>query len=753
MQVQNVSVSESTLGQEKTSPQCTRAFTSYAQDLLPETFDSEELASTKVLRCENKQSKKNVLKYQRENTKLEQEIEDNKKVIASLQKKLERTSQRESLLKTENRSLNRQLVYCKNFFLHLKRKVSNIPSRKLRKQILPLLSSNFNDTRRAPSASVSLQVSLRIDKRMKTTESRSRIRANNLRQNVLTFYERDNNSSTSPGAREFVTKKKMRKRKRYLTDTIDILYKKFRAEFPNIQIRRSLFFALRPFWVSNRKITSRDTCMCKEHANFALIFGKLRLLKLVEVSNVQTFIQNLCCDTKSKSCMFRECRECLNNQLPHSDSKQLTHYYAWVTEDVTRPGANNEIYKVKITSKKIINCIVSLLVSTFNSMVPKYLAHVYRNDHQFKTMTAMKDNLSEDAAYVLIDFSQNFIAKYSSEIHSAHFGASKVQISLQTGGFYLNKGSAKPEFESFALISDCLRHDAAAVWALLQPVLKRIRELKPNLKKIHFQSDGPTTQYKNKTNFFLLQYFSKELKLESATWNYSAPGHGKSPADGIGGNVKAMCDKAVSCGQDVRCAQDMANVIKSKESRIRAYVISAQDIKLIDDLITETVLPFPKTTLTFQLLWTNKNPDELSFRYLSCSQCISSDSCSHFELCKTSVRFANKNTFKRTSNLEKQFKVSKNDWVCVMYEDRWYPGQVTTISGKTLTVSFLSWQKKTLSWPAVPDEQKIKLSQVLCIIDAPCQMQTKNKKTVQFRMTEEQINFVDEAAKSCIELS
>ena len=37
---------------------------------------------------------------------------------------------------------------------------------------------------------------------------------------------------------------------------------------------------------------------------------------------------------------------------------------------------------------------------------------------------------------IVIDFSENYYCKYSAEIQSVHFGASKKQISLHTGVFF-----------------------------------------------------------------------------------------------------------------------------------------------------------------------------------------------------------------------------------------------------------------------------------------------------------------------------
>lgn len=87
---------------------------------------------------------------------------------------------------------------------------------------------------------------------------------------------------------------------------------------------------------------------------------------------------------------------------------------------------------------------------------------------------------------VLVDFSENYGCKYSEEVQSAHFGASKGQVTLHTGVLYLNGlntvecqqgyGKQKQKCISFCSMSDSLRHDAAAVRAHLLPLLHLVKK-------------------------------------------------------------------------------------------------------------------------------------------------------------------------------------------------------------------------------------------------------------------------------------
>lgn len=83
-------------------------------------------------------------------------------------------------------------------------------------------------------------------------------------------------------------------------------------------------------------------------------------------------------------------------------------------------------------------------------------------------------------------------------------------------------------------MSDNLQHNACAIWAHLQPILQMIMQKFPNESTLHFQSDGPTSQYRNRTNFFFVSIFLQFIGLEAASWNFTETGHGKGSTDGIG---------------------------------------------------------------------------------------------------------------------------------------------------------------------------------------------------------------------------
>ncbi|CAH0397048.1 unnamed protein product [Chilo suppressalis] len=175
--------------------------------------------------------------------------------------------------------------------------------------------------------------------------------------------------------------------------------------------------------------------------------------------------------------------------------------------------------------------------------------------HQSNAVQTIKQRLTPEDELLHIDFSENYNCKYAEEIQSAHFGGSKIQLSLHTAVYYSTQSEPPNNYTastSFCTVSENIRHDPVLICVHLHALINRIRQLSPNLKNLHILSDGPSTQYRNKSMFHLIAtYLSKVLSVNSITWHYSERGHGKGAPDGVGGCIKRICDSCVARGQDV----------------------------------------------------------------------------------------------------------------------------------------------------------------------------------------------------------
>ena len=160
-------------------------------------------------------------------------------------------------------------------------------------------------------------------------------------------------------------------------------------------------------------------------------------------------------------------------------------------------------------------------------MTSKYCRHIFNTRHQYTQVRQMKLGLKENAM-IHCDFSENYAVKYNSEVQSVHFGVSNAQVTLHTGILY-----TEGQVTGFATISDCRKHDPPAIWAHLKQIFEYASVNYPAVHSVNFVSDGPTTQYRSKNNFFHLSTKPFEWGMRYINWSFLEAGHGKGAADGM----------------------------------------------------------------------------------------------------------------------------------------------------------------------------------------------------------------------------
>jgi hypothetical protein len=233
----------------------------------------------------------------------------------------------------------------------------------------------------------------------------------------------------------------------------------------------------------------------------------------------------------------------------------------------------------------------------FENELKKLLPHQFRIIHQFKTIRMLKNNLTSEECVLQIDFSENYSCKANEEIQSMHFGASRSQISLHTCHATFSDLSTK----CYCTLSEDTRHSPPAIWAHLKPVIDDL--VTKGISILHFVSDGPTTQYRNKTNFALMAIKPFSWGMKYLTWNLLEASHGKGPADGVGAVVKSAADRLVAHGKDILNLQDLNDGLEDNLKGVQLYTVHKKDIDDVADTIsTLECMPVKGTMKIHQLI-------------------------------------------------------------------------------------------------------------------------------------------------------
>lgn len=146
---------------------------------------------------------------------------------------------------------------------------------------------------------------------------------------------------------------------------------------------------------------------------------------------------------------------------------------------------------------------------TLNDFTKKFLEqtcdfkeHVYKVKEQYKAMKTLKDNLPDGHVAAQMDFAENFSCTAADEVQSAYFNSNSVTLHPVVIYF---RNNAKLEHRSFMFVSDDLGHNIGTVYAIMQKLVPEIKSvISHSLEKIHYWTDSPSSQYRNKTAFYLV---------------------------------------------------------------------------------------------------------------------------------------------------------------------------------------------------------------------------------------------------------
>ena len=151
--------------------------------------------------------------------------------------------------------------------------------------------------------------------------------------------------------------------------------------------------------------------------------------------------------------------------------------------------------------------------------------------------------------------------------------------------------------KSVIFVSDEERHNAVLVYTFIKELISHIRNtFEKDIACIHFWTDSPTSQYRNKTIFNIIS-LHKQLFQTSATWSSFETGHGKRSCDGLGGASKRIADDAVKHRKTtIQDATDYWAANQSETSTVK-YIFVAKEKY---DVSQEELAIYAQGLLTFK---------------------------------------------------------------------------------------------------------------------------------------------------------
>ena len=560
------------------------------------------------------------------------------------------------------------------------------------------------------------------------------------RNKIQTFFCRDDVSRLTAGKNETITRKGVKEQRRYLLDNVDRLHKKFN-ESSTFRVARATFYRNKPFYVLKPEVHRRETVQCFRCTNMEFMASSLKTNQIVDTDDLKTLAARVFCAPVGTECLQNECPDCRPKRIDYDEnidfSKRVT-WQQWRTEklDLAERRDNTGPSMVKrVTQKVPVTGTIGELVDDFDSEITGTGGkHVMTYFHQANLLRDLKKKLLTRNEHALfhIDWSENYSCKYTTEVQAIHFGASRGFASIHDGILYVGS-----ETESFASISNSPRHDAVAIWTHMRPVFKWLFEKHPEVNTLHFMSDGPSAQYKSKTNFYLhcTALFSEFPQTKAMTWTFTGASHGKGAVDGVGASLKRSADALVATGIDIPDAKTLFDKLSSRETKVKLFYIPARSIDDTDEDIPLSLGPV-KGSMKIHQFFSSQN-NTMLHRQLGCF-------CRFPETCECYGPKEHKfGIVSSTTELTAEppipgveITLDHNDvgkWLLVLYDSEPYIGEVLQYLPREdeVLVKVMNQRGKNLfNWPVIEDCIWYSRENVVTLITGP----TKSKKQRHFSL-------------------
>ena len=118
------------------------------------------------------------------------------------------------------------------------------------------------------------------------------------------------------------------------------------------------------------------------------------------------------------------------------------------------------------------------------------------------------------------------------EVQSAYYN--KSQVTIHPMVVHYKNADGNLDHKSFVGISPDRSHTATQVFGFIKKLVGELKQLLPTLTTVHYLTDSPTSQYRNRSIFNIIAHHRNMFGLD-CSWQFFEAGHGKGPCDGVGG--------------------------------------------------------------------------------------------------------------------------------------------------------------------------------------------------------------------------
>jgi len=190
-----------------------------------------------------------------------------------------------------------------------------------------------------------------------------------------------------------------------LTDTMQNLHRKFGMNHPDIKISLPVFCRARPKYIHLIRYTARRHCLCRNHANVALVVDVVSVLP------------------KSPALLVQLEDDEIRGKLDGLSCAEV-RYKNWHRTDVLHSG--KEYLNVKLMP---MVTSTAEFTNSFIEGMADFRRHCQRVTIQYDEIRMLKECMAEHTeATVQMDYSENMVCRYQDEVSAVVYDKTHVTI-------------------------------------------------------------------------------------------------------------------------------------------------------------------------------------------------------------------------------------------------------------------------------------------------------------------------------------
>ena len=173
--------------------------------------------------------------------------------------------------------------------------------------------------------------------------------------------------------------------------------------------------------------------------------------------------------------------------------KEVIKYRTW-----KRVEQENKTKRMMVIEEEICKeNFVENIVREFE----EFTEHVYRLRAQYSQLKKNKEKLKKHEMIMQMDFAENYTCRLLDEVQTAYW--SLTSVTLHPLVIYMKQGD-ELQHQSYVVISDTMTHSSSTVCTFMDAMIPELKKLDPELSKIHYWTDSPSSQYRNRFIFYTL---------------------------------------------------------------------------------------------------------------------------------------------------------------------------------------------------------------------------------------------------------